>query len=325
MKKPLTGILIANTGTPDAPEPAAVRRYLAQFLSDRRVIDYPRWLWLPLLHGVILCTRPSRSARLYQRVWGENGSPLLYYTQRLAQGLNIWAVEQGRSNIQVAAGMRYGAPSIPAALQQLRQAGMEKLVVLPLFPQFSGSTTGSIYDAVTVELGSWRSLPDLQFISGYHDHPAYLDALAGSIRRAWETRQPPRKLLFSFHGIPKSYVEKGDPYHQQCLDTAARLAERLGLSLEGWQAVFQSRFGPQEWLRPYTDETLEQLGRAGLDGLDVVCPGFAVDCLETIDEIGHEGQGAFAAAGGKGFLYIPALNDSPEHVQALGEMLKPHL
>jgi ferrochelatase len=275
-----------------------------------------------LLHGVILSIRPQRSAKLYRRVWGENGSPLLYYTRRLAEGLASWAAEQGRASIQIAVGMRYGSPSIPAALQALRQAGIEKLVALPLFPQYSGSTTGSIYDAVTAELRAWRNIPDLHFISGYHNHPAYLDALAGSIRRAWQTRQPPRKLLFSFHGIPRSYAEKGDPYHQQCLETAERLAERLGLGTEGWQAAFQSRFGPQEWLKPYTHETLQALGSEGIEGLDVVCPGFAVDCLETIDEIGHEGRRTFEAAGGKSFNYLPALNDSPGHVQALGGMLK---
>lgn len=325
MKEALTGILVANTGTPDAPEPAAVRRYLAQFLSDRRVIEYPRWVWLPLLHGVILRTRPQRSAKLYQRVWGEHGSPLLHYTRRLAQELADWAAQQGRANLQVEVGMRYGNPSIPAALHRLRQSDVRKLVVLPLFPQFSGSTTASIFDALIAELSAWRSLPDLHFIAGYHDHPAYLDAMADHIRRAWQTRQPPRKLLFSFHGIPKSYVERGDPYQQQCLFTAERLAERLGLGREQWQASFQSRFGPQEWLKPYTDETLHALGRSGLDGLDVVCPGFAVDCLETIDEIGHEGRRTFEEAGGKNFCYLPALNDSPGHVAALGEILKPYI
>jgi ferrochelatase len=196
-------------------------------------------------------------------------------------------------------------------------------VVLPLFPQYSGSTSGSIFDALTAELRAWRSMPDLQFISSYHDHPAYLDALAENIRRTWQARQPPRRLLFSFHGIPKSYVERGDPYHQQCLVTASLLAERLGLSQEGWQAAFQSRFGPQEWLRPYTDETLVEFGRSGLDGLDVVCPGFVVDCLETLDEIGREGRRTFEEAGGRNYRYIPALNDSPGHIQALGEILKP--
>jgi len=321
-QKPVFGVLIVNTGTPDAPTPQAVRRFLAQFLADARVIEFPRWLWLPLLHGIILNVRPRRSARLYQRIWDEDGSPLLYFTQRLATGLET--ALQARlpaSEMHVAAGMRYGNPSLVEGLRKLREQGVTQLLVLPLFPQYSATTTGTILDAVFSELQTWRRIPHLQTLSHYHDHPAYIHALAEQIRLYWESSDLPERLIFSFHGIPEDYVRAGDPYETQCHRTAALLATQLNLTEAQWQITFQSRFGPQTWLQPYTDETLEALGQQSLASLGVVCPGFAVDCLETIHEIGHEGREIYQNAGGGQFDYVPALNDTPAHVQALADVI----
>lgn len=317
MKKSL-GILLANTGTPDAPTPKAVRRFLAQFLADPHVIEFPRWLWLPLLHGIILRVRPRRSARLYQRVWDERGSPLLYHTRDLAEKVESeLRARLPEASLNIAVGMRYGTPSIKAGLDELRRKGATHLVILPLFPQYSDTTSGTIIKAVFDELKSWRRVPDVQVLSDYHDHPAYIHAIAESVRQS----QKAEKLLLSFHGIPREYVEKGDPYESQCLRSAALIAEELALEKNAWVTAFQSRFGPQEWLQPYTDETLMELGKEKLGALDVLCPGFAVDCLETVDEIGHEGRVAFEEAGGRQLQYIPALNASDPHAKALSEII----
>lgn len=322
MSKPTLGILLVNTGTPDAPTPKAVRRFLAQFLADPRVIEFPRWVWLPLLHGIILRVRPRRSARLYQRVWDERGSPLLYSTRDLAEKLqDALQAKITEANVHIAVGMRYGNPSIKSALAELRQKGATDFVILPLFPQYSDTTSGTIIKAVFDELKSWRWLPFVQVVSDYHDHPAYIRAVTESLREHWAENPHAEKLLFSFHGIPQVYVEKGDPYQGQCLRTAALVAEELGLEDGRWLATFQSRFGPQAWLQPYTGVMLEKLGSEKLAGLDVVCPGFAVDCLETVDEIGYEGREEFQKAGGGEFSYIPALNASELHVIALKEIV----
>ena len=316
------GILLVNTGTPDEPTPNAVRRYLAQFLSDPRVIEFPRWLWLPILHGIILRVRPRRSARLYQRVWDERGSPLLYHTQDLAEKLqDALRTEITEANVHIAVGMRYGNPSIESALDELRQNGATHLFILPLFPQYSDTTGGTIIKAVFDVLKRWRWVPGVQVLSDYHEHHAYIHAVAERMRAHWTENPRAEKLLFSFHGIPQEYVEKGDPYEAQCLRSAALIADELGLKEGAWQAVFQSRFGPQEWLQPYTDERLEELGSENLASLDVVCPGFAVDCLETVDEIGHEGRSEFQEAGGGEFRYIPALNATDFHVTALQKII----
>lgn len=317
-----TGILLTNTGTPDDPNPQAVRRFLAQFLSDRRVIDYPRWWWLPILHGIILRTRPRRSARLYQRLWTEDGSPLLLTSLRLAQKVESALQEETGSQISVTVGMRYGNPSISTALSDLRKSGMRRLIVLPLFPQYSSTTTGSTLDALFEEVQAWPWLPALSVIPDYHDHPAYIHALVERIHQNWDTSSP---LLFSFHGIPKRYLESGDPYEKHCQRTATLVADQLHLEAEEWSLAYQSRFGPEEWLKPYTDELLGQYGQQGMDKISVVCPGFAVDCLETIDEIGLEGAFTFQRAGGGALNYIPALNDTSAHVKALSEIITPHL
>jgi len=321
-KIPSLGILLANTGTPDAPTPKAVRRFLAQFLADPRVIELSRWFWLPLLHGIILNTRPRRSARLYSRIWDERGSPLLYHTEDLAKKLEAGLrARSPEANLNVAVGMRYGNPSIKDALEQLRKNGATHLIVLPLFPQYSSTTSGTITEAVFDELKKWRWMPSIQTISGYHDHPAYITAVAMSIKEVWDHSQKPEKLMLSFHGIPKDYVTKGDPYEAECLRTAELLATELSLGKDEWLATFQSRLGRQEWLQPYTGVAFEKLGADGLKKLDVVCPGFAVDCLETVDEIEYEGRNLFQNAGGGEHRYLPALNVSETHIQALTEII----
>jgi protoporphyrin/coproporphyrin ferrochelatase len=316
--QPALGILLINTGTPDAPTSAAVRRFLAQFLADRRVIEYPRWLWLPLLYGVILNVRPRRSARLYQRIWTQAGSPLLTITQHLREKLHVELAARYSSPVQIEAGMRYGSPSIAGALQRLRDAGVSRIIVLPLFPQYSGTTTGTALEAVFEEIKTWRWMPSLQVISDYHAHPAYLTALEDSIRHRWDGKG---RLLFSFHGIPQRYIDAGDPYQDQCLRTATLVAGRLNLKPESWSLAFQSRFGPEAWLQPYTDQILEGWGQDGLERLHVVCPGFAIDCLETLEEIENEGQHRFMKAGGGEFTYIPALNASSLHIKAVAGII----
>ena len=322
LQKKSLGILLANTGTPDAPTPKAVRRFLAQFLADPHVIEFPRWLWLSLLHGIILRVRPRRSALLYQRVWDERGSPLLYHSQDLAEKLQDTLRDQiTESSIHIAVGMRYGNPSIKSALAELRDRGATDLFILPIFPQYSNTTSGTIIKAVFAELEKWRWMPSVQILSDYHESSVYIQSVAKNVQTYWTQNERAEKLLFSFHGIPQEYVEKGDPYQTQCLRTAELVADELGLDEGQWLATFQSRFGPQEWLQPYTDAMLENLGREKLASLDVVCPGFSVDCLETVDEIGHEGRKTFQEAGGGSFAYIPALNASDLHVNALSQII----
>lgn len=316
-----TAVLLVNLGTPDAPTPSAVRRYLAEFLSDHRVIELPRLLWMPLLHGVILPFRSRRSAKAYRQVWTDQGSPLLTHTQALTRKLGAAFAADGRP-LGVHMAMRYGNPSIAGVLRRLKDRGLRRLLVLPLYPQFSATTTASVFDAVVDELKQWRWQPELRFITDYHREPAWLDAIAGGVRRHWEERGRGDRLLFSFHGIPKRYFTAGDPYHCQCLFTAREVAERLQLPREAWQLSFQSRVGKEEWLRPYTDQTVAALPAQGVRTLDVVCPGFAVDCLETIEEIAGENAEIFRHAGGSELRYVPALNDDETHVQALLPLLR---
>ncbi len=310
----VTGILLVNLGTPDAPTAKALRRYLAEFLWDRRVTELPRFFWWLVLHGVILRIRPSRSARLYEKVWTENGSPLLSISKVQAQALQKSLGEE----FKVVLAMRYGNPSIASGLEELRN--VERIIVLPLYPQYSGTTTGSSFDAVADVLKTWRRVPDLKFISDYHDNSAYINALVTLIKSYWNQYGVAEKLLFSFHGIPKRFVTAGDPYADQCHKTAKLVA--LGLDIENWEVVFQSRFGREEWLKPYADHRLIALAKDGIKRVDVVCPGFSADCLETLDEINRENRDLFLEAGGEEFHYIPALNDSDEHIEALVKILK---
>ena len=317
------GILLANLGTPDAPTPAAVRRYLAEFLWDRRVVELPRPLWWLILHGVILRIRPARSARKYQIIWTPEGSPLLAISQRQAAAVAAMLMERYPGPIQVAIGMRYGNPSIAAALAELRAANVQRLLVLPLYPQYSAATVASTFDAVAAELRTWRWLPELRFIAQYHDDPGYLDALAAHIHAA-RADQPGERLLFSFHGLPKRNLLAGDPYYCQCQKTARLVAERLGLQPEQWAVAFQSRFGGAEWLQPYASVLLAEWAKAGVKSVDVACPGFAADCLETLEEIALENRQVFLAAGGERYRYLPALNDDPAHIAALADLMSRH-
>ena len=317
------GVLLVNLGTPDAPDTASVRRYLNEFLSDPRVIEYPRWLWWLILHGVILRIRPSRSAHAYQQVWTSEGSPLLVHSRQLTKELQRALSSHLHPDIRVVLGMSYGEPSLSRALEQLRTAQVRKLIVLPLYPQYSGSTTGSVFDAVTRQLQRWRWVPDLQFINHYHDEPAYIAALADSVRQHWQTHGK-QHLLLSFHGLPKQYLLRGDPYFCQCHKTGRLLAEQLQLGRDEWSMSFQSRVGREEWLRPYTDELLLQYAVNGPRKLSVLCPGFAADCLETLEEIALRNREDFLKAGGESFDYIPALNAGNNHVQVLQQLITRH-
>ena len=316
------GVLVTNLGTPDAPTTVAVRRYLAEFLADPRIIELPRWVWRLILHGVILRIRPPRSARAYASVWTPGGSPLLVNSQAIADTLATRWAARNPGRVAVALGMRYGAPSIPEALRALREAGATRIVVLPLFPQYSGATGGSTFDAVARTLSGWRRVPALRFIEHYHDDRGYVDALAESIEAAWSGDGRPDRLLFSFHGLPRRCLDAGDPYHCECRKTARLVARKLGIESERWLVAFQSRVGREEWLRPYTDETLVEWGREGIDRVDVVCPGFSADCLETLEEIAIRGRESFVSAGGGRLRYIPALNAGERHVEALAALVE---
>ncbi len=301
------GVLLVNLGTPAAPTPPAVRAYLAEFLSDPRVVELPRWLWLPLLHGVILNVRPARSARKYAAIWTAEGSPLAVHT---AQQARLLAATSG---LRVEHAMRYGAPSVAHGLARLRDAGSRRIVVLPLYPQYARSTTESVRDVIGA---------GVTMIEQFHDHPAYIAALAAGVRRQWDRRGRGELLVMSFHGIPKRSVQRGDPYEAQCRGTARLLAAALELKPQQWQLTFQSRFGAAEWLQPYTQPTLVELARSGLKRVDVVCPGFVADCLETLEEIGMEVRSAFLEAGGEAFHALPCLNEDPRWIEALGEIVR---
>ncbi len=322
----VTGILITNLGTPDEPTTPALRRYLAEFLWDPRIVDMPRPLWWLILHGFILRFRPSRSAASYRTVWADDGSPLLSISKKQLEALRQLLPQQLSQStsgpVVVELGMRYGNPSIPSALEKLRKANAQRILVLPLYPQNSCSTTASTFDAIAATVEKWRWLPEFRFINQYHDDDDYIEALAASIRESWNERQQPEKLLFSFHGTPKRFHTEGDPYFTQCHQTARLVAERLGLDENRWQLTFQSIFGREEWLKPYTIETLRELGAVGVKSVDVVCPGFSADCLETIEEISVENRDAYLNAGGKSFYYISALNDRDDHIQALSNLVR---
>ncbi|RMG31121.1 MAG: ferrochelatase [Gammaproteobacteria bacterium] len=319
------GVLIANLGTPERPTPEAVRRYLAEFLSDPRVVEFPRLPWWLILHGFILRFRPARVARNYARIWTPEGSPLLVTARAQESALQRELERRLRLPVKVALGMRYGQPSIESAMTELRKAGCRRLVVLPLYPQYSSTTTASIFDAVMRVLMTWRWIPETRLIQHYHDHPEYIEALTASIQRVWAKEGRPDRLLFSFHGIPKRYQRDGDPYFCECHKTARLVAERLRLEPERWQVAFQSRFGHEEWLRPYVDETLTEWAKQGIETVHVVAPGFSADCLETLEELNLQNRERFLKAGGSRFEYIPALNAHPSHIEALASLVERHL
>lgn len=314
-------VLLLNLGTPAAPTPRAVRRYLAQFLSDVRVIDYPRWLWLPLLHGVILRLRPRRSARAYAKIWTPQGSPLLVNSRGLAEKLATACASDG---VSVSLAMRYGEPATAEVVDRLLAVGMRRLLVLPLYPQYSATSTGTAIQAVFSALERQRWLPELRTIGDYCGAPEYISALGDSVERYWKIHGRGARLLLSFHGIPERYVTAGDPYREQCLTTATLLRQRLGMDESSLIMSFQSRVGRERWLAPYTDEILPQLAADGVDHVQVLCPGFSVDCLETLEEIAIRGREQFVGGGGQRLDYIPALNDTEAHVQLLRSLIQRH-
>ena len=322
---PEVGVLLINLGTPAAPTGKALRPYLRQFLRDRRVIELPRWRWLPILYLFVLTRRPKRSAALYSKVWTDEGSPLLVIARRQAAALEgILGAELG-SGLHVALGMGYGEPSIAAALTELRGKSCRKILVLPLYPQYSGTTTGAGFDTLFAELRNWRWVPEVRTINAYHDDPGYIASIASSIREVWDRDGKPERLLFSFHGIPLRYVANGDPYHCQCHKTGRLVAEALGIGEDNYVVAFQSQFGREEWIKPTTDVTVRAMARAGVRSLDIVCPGFSADCLETLEEIDRENRELFEGNGGEQFRFIRCLNDRADHIRALADLVTRHL
>ena len=318
------GILLVNSGTPEAPEPWAVRRFLVRMLSDPRIVELPRALWLPILFGLILPFRPARVVRKYRKIWSPSGSPLLDLSEQLRTQLMGTLAQRMLAPFSAELAMLYGEPGVPQALARLRESGAQRILVLPLFPQYCGATTGAVYDQVTAELRRWRWLPELRFIAEYHDQPEYIEALRASVLEHWRTFGRTRHLLVSFHGIPERSFHRGDPYFCKCQKTARLLAEELMLRDGEWSVSFQSRFGPAGWLKPYTSEVLAQLPGRGVRDVTVICPGFAVDCLETLEEIAIENRDNFLRAGGQLFEYVPALNARPEHARFLATHIARH-
>jgi ferrochelatase len=322
---PAVGVLLANLGTPDAPDSPALRRYLREFLLDPRVIEMNRFAWWLILHLFVLTTRPPKSAALYRKVWTPEGSPLLVISRRQAAALEEALRREVGNPLHVALAMRYGNPSVKVAMRELAAKGCRRILVLPFYPQYSAVTTGSTLDAVAAEIVTWRWMPEIRTINGYHDEPAYIRALAASIRDAWAKDGQAEKLLFSFHGIPQRYFLAGDPYFCHCHKLARLTAQELALPADRWQVSFQSLFGREEWLKPYTDKTIQGLAKAGVRSLDVVCPGFSADCLETLEEIDEQNREIYMHAGGERYRYIPALNDRPDHIQAIAGLALQHL
>lgn len=319
-----TGVLLVNLGTPSAPTAMAVKTFLAQFLHDYRVVDLTRYLWCPILHGVILPFRSPKVAKLYQSVWWEEGSPLMVVSRRQQAALSS-ALQQANLDMPVALGMSYGEPSIPSAWQELKAAGVEKVIILPLYPQYSVSTTASVFDSWGRVMKKERLIPHFRFIRDYHNHPRYIQALAASVREHWQQVGKSQLLLLSYHGIPKRFQDEGDPYGHQCHKTSELLAAELGLAEHEWRTTFQSRFGREEWLQPYTDETMQALPKEGIKNISVICPAFAADCLETLEEITEENKEYFMAAGGESYHYIPALNDNEAHIQMMVDLVRQEL
>lgn len=313
-----TGVLLVNLGTPDAPTTPSVRAYLAEFLSDPRVIEIPPLAWKLILHGIILRVRPKKSAALYKSIWTDEGSPLLVISRRQQAAIQ----QQLGSDVSVKLGMRYGNPSIATALREFRDEGIRRIIVLPLYPQYAAPTTGTVFDAVARELMTWRWVPELDFINGYADHPLYIDALAQSVKEHIDTHGLPQKFIFSYHGMPKRNLDLGDPYYCFCMKTTRLVAEKLRLDESLCLSTFQSRFGYAEWLQPYTDKTLAELPEQGVKNIAIVSPAFSADCLETLEELAEENRNNFLEHGGESYHYIPALNDRPDHIHALVDIIR---
>ena len=315
-----TGVLLINLGTPEAPTKQALRVYLKEFLSDPRVVEIPRPVWWLILNAVILNTRPKKSAEKYAQIWTQEGSPLKVHTQRQTKLLEGYLRERIQSSYMVEYAMRYGKPSIADTLMRMKTQGCERILVVPLYPQYAASSTATAFDAVFKTLAQMRNMPAVRMVKHYHDHPKYIAALAQSVREYWMLNGRPDKLVISFHGVPRYTLDKGDPYHCECQKTGRLLTQALGLSESQYQITFQSRFGRAKWLQPYTAPTLEQLGKQGVKRVDVICPGFVSDCLETLEEIAMEGKASFLNAGGAEFHYIPSLNERPDWITTLADI-----
>ena len=320
-----TAVLLINLGTPDAPTQQAVRRYLKQFLSDPRLVEIPRAIWLPILHGFVLNTRPRKSAQKYASIWTSEGSPLKVHTEKQAKLLRGYLGLKVRMPLTVEFAMRYGHPSIADALARLKSEGCERVLVLPMYPQYAAASTASALDQVAEFLQRTRDVPEIRMVKHFHDHPSYIGALASLVQEHWRQSGRPDKLVMSFHGLPRFALARGDPYHCECHKTARLLAEKLELAESHWQIAFQSRFGRAEWIKPYTASTLADYGRQGVRRVDVICPGFAADCLETLEEIGIEGRKIFLGAGGREFHLLPCLNERDDWIGALADIVRQHL
>lgn len=316
------GVLLTNLGTPEAPTAKALRPYLKQFLWDPRVVEVPRPLWWLILNGIILRVRPKRSAAAYAEVWTDEGSPLLTHSLNQANALRSSLSQSYGDQVMVDVAMRYGEPSISSVIDKMLSAGVRKLIVLPLYPQYSAATTGSTFDAIANDFKQRRWLPDFRFISHYHDHAKYINALANRLKAHWAENGRADKVLFSYHGMPQKYLENGDPYHCECHKTTRLIATQLGLAPNEYVTTFQSRFGRDPWLQPYTDETLKALPSQGVKSVQIICPGFSSDCLETIEEIGGENRDYFLEAGGERYEYIPCLNAEADHINLMQTLIE---
>ncbi len=318
---PIIGVLINNLGTPASPRTSDVRAFLKEFLSDPRVVRLPRPIWWFILNVIILNTRPKRSAKAYQEIWTDQGSPLLAISQSQVERLQSWA-QSGFPDIRIELGMRYGEPSIEQGLNRLRQAGAARYLIIPMYPQYSTTTTASTKDEALRVFESWPSTPEFRFVCHYFDEPEYIEALSRSVKEHWRENGQSNKLLMSFHGIPEQYSQQGDPYREQCESTARLLSSSLNLDPDQWRLSFQSRLGPKKWLQPYTDHTLQELARQGIESVDVICPGFSVDCLETLEEIAIQNKQLFLDAGGRVYNYISCLNDQPQHIEMISHLIR---
>ena len=319
------GVLLVNLGTPEAATPTAVKRYLGQFLSDSRVVEIPKPVWWLILNLFILPFRSHKSAHAYASIWTEQGSPLMVLTRNLTQAVAERLAERSGDRVQVDMAMCYGEPAIPTRMAQLRQQGINRFLIVPLYPQYSSASTGAVFDAMARALLRWRHVPEVHYLDHYHDHPAYIGAISRQIQTFWHAQGRGRFLLLSFHGLPEKSRTQGDPYYEQCLTSARLIAEALALTENEWQVCFQSRFGPARWLQPYCIDVLREMPGRGIDEVDLVCPGFAVDCLETLEEIAIANRDEFLAAGGRQYRYIPALNDAPAHVDLMEQLIMARL
>lgn len=322
-KKPPFGVLMVNLGTPEAPTPKAVRAYLKEFLSDIRVVDAPRLIWWFVLRAILII-RPKPVAKAYKSIWTPQGSPLLVISKKQAAALQQQLNRDIGDDIPLELAMTYGNPSLESAVHSLQNKGVEQLLILPMYPQYSSSTTAAIYDKLSTLLKQYPLLPEMRWIRDFHDRSEYIDALAQSVKNKWQENGQSEKLLMSFHGVPERYTAKGDPYEHQCRQTASLLAEKLALKPDQWACCFQSRFGREEWVKPYTDKTLTQWGADGIKSVDIICPAFSADCLETLEEIQVENKEYFLQAGGKTYNYIPALNDNQDHIEMLSQLVQQH-